>query len=370
MITVDRLDLFAPIDLASVVDSANLQTRIDSKYLLAPDAYGRFCDRLARLGDWRCLEIGGRRRFAYESIYFDTPELLTYRQHRQGRRHRFKVRSRTYADSGECAFEVKLKGARADTVKERMEYRAADAGRLAPDAAEFLAATLRRAYGMAVPLGMAPRVRTDYRRHTLVDLDAATRITCDEELTVTGATGRAAARRVCLVEVKSAQAGGPVDRMLWQSGARPVSVSKYCLAAAALYPWLGANPWARAYKECFGPEAPGAGLDVGVGGGGAGAFALSGGLRLERQRRRGSSSLAGDVAGAPRGLRFKRAATKRSPYGQGSGAGSPRRDARGSSGQRRRGGRWGGGVLAAVRPGFGWGAGGSGPNMRGFSSCG
>ena len=170
MITVDRLDLFAPIDLASVVDSANLQTRIDSKYLLTPDAYGRFCDRLARLGDWRCLEIGGRRRFAYESIYFDTPELLTYRQHRQGRRHRFKVRSRTYADSGECAFEVKLKGARADTVKERMEYRAADAGRLAPDAAEFLAATLRRAYGMAVPLGMAPRVRTDYRRHTLVDL--------------------------------------------------------------------------------------------------------------------------------------------------------------------------------------------------------
>ncbi|HEX2145348.1 MAG TPA: polyphosphate polymerase domain-containing protein [Glycomyces sp.] len=254
MITRQGLDLFAPIDLETVVDSANLQTRVDSKYLLSPEAYERFRDRLARTGDWRCLEIGGRRRFAYESIYFDTPELLTYRQHRQGRRLRFKVRSRTYVDSGECAFEVKLKGARADTVKERMEYRAVDAGRLAPDAADFLAETLRQAYGMDVPLGMAPRLRTDYRRHTLVDLRAATRITCDEDLAVAGATGAAAARRICLVEVKSAQAGGPVERLLWQSGARPVSVSKYCLAAAALYPWLGANPWARAYKECFGPN--------------------------------------------------------------------------------------------------------------------
>ncbi|MDA1361501.1 polyphosphate polymerase domain-containing protein [Glycomyces luteolus] len=252
MITRDGLDLFAPIDLAAVVDAANLQTRVDSKYLLTPEAYGRFRDRLARVGDWRCLEIEGRRRFAYESIYFDTPELLTYRQHRQGRRFRFKVRSRTYVDSGACAFEVKLKGARADTVKERMDYRAADAGRLAPDAADFLADTLHRAYGMAVPLGMAPRVRTDYRRHTLVDLEAAVRITCDEELRFSGSTGSAAARPLCLVEVKSAQAGGPVDRMLWRSGARPVSVSKYCLAAAALYPWLGANPWARAYKTCFG----------------------------------------------------------------------------------------------------------------------
>jgi hypothetical protein len=256
MITRDGLDLFAPIDLASVVDAANLQTRVDSKYLLTPEAYGRFRDRLSQNGDWRCLEIDGRRRFAYESIYFDTPDLLTFRQHRQGRRRRFKVRSRTYADSGACAFEVKLKGARADTVKERIEYRAADAARLTPEAADFLASTLGLAYGMPVPLGIGPRLRTDYRRHTLVDPRAATRITCDEELRFMSATGSVATRRICLVEVKSTRAGGPVDRMLWQSGARPVSVSKYCLAAAALFPWAGVGPWARAFRECFGPDHP------------------------------------------------------------------------------------------------------------------
>ncbi|HLU27065.1 MAG TPA: VTC domain-containing protein [Glycomyces sp.] len=250
------LDAFAPIDLASVVDAAGLLTRVDSKYLLAPEAYRRFRDRLAEDGGWACLEIEGRRRFAYESVYFDTPDLLTYRQHRQGRRRRFKVRSRLYADSGECAFEVKLKGARQNTVKERLPYRAEDADRLTAEAAAFLAQTLSAAYGMTVPVGMAARLRTDYRRHTLVSLGAATRVTVDEELSCTAATGTAEARRLCLVEVKAARPGGRADRLLWELGARPVSVSKYCLAAAVLFPWLRANPWARALRECFGPLSP------------------------------------------------------------------------------------------------------------------
>lgn len=251
-----ELETFAPIDLAAVVDAAALQTRVDSKYLLVPAAYRRFRDRLAEAGDWSCLEIDRRRRFAYESVYFDTPDLLTYRQHRQGRRRRFKVRSRTYADSGACAFEVKLKGSRQDTVKQRIPYRAADAGRLTGEAAGFLAETLLAAYGTAVPVGMAPRLRTDYRRHTLVNLGLATRVTVDEDLSCTAGTGTAAARRLCLVEVKAAKGGGPADRLLWELGARPVSVSKYCMAAAVLFPWLRANPWAREIREWFGPVVP------------------------------------------------------------------------------------------------------------------
>lgn len=137
---MDEQDLgaFAPITLAAVTRTAALQTRTDSEYLLAPDRCRRLRDRLAEAGGWSCLEIDRRRRFTYESVYFDTPDLLTYRQHRQGRRRRFKARSRTYADTGECAFEVKRKGSRQDTVKERLPYRAADADRLTAEAAAFL----------------------------------------------------------------------------------------------------------------------------------------------------------------------------------------------------------------------------------------
>lgn len=250
------LDAFEAVDLATVVDAAALQVRVDAKYLLEPDVHARFLDRLAETGGWSCLDIGGRRRFAYETVYFDTPDLLTYRQHRQGRRRRFKVRTRTYAESGESAFEVKLKGARSDTVKERIAHPAADAARLTPEAVAHLAETLWRAYGMTVPPQMAPRLRTDYRRHTFVDLDGGVRVTCDEDLRCAAATGTAEARRLCLVEVKAARAGGPVEHLLWRLGARPVSVSKYCLAAAVLFPGLRANPWARAMREYFGPVRP------------------------------------------------------------------------------------------------------------------
>ncbi|THV42901.1 polyphosphate polymerase domain-containing protein [Glycomyces buryatensis] len=248
------LDAFRGIGLDAVIAAADLQTRVDTKYLLAPEQYRRFRDALAATGTWACLDIDGRRRFAYESVYFDTPDLLTYRQHRQGRRRRFKVRTRTYVDSGDCAFEVKLKGARQDTVKERLPYRAADAGRIAPDAAEHLARTLWEAYGMAVPAGMAPRLRTDYRRHTLVNLAEDTRVTCDEDLRCVASEATVASRPMHLVEVKAARPGGTADRILWAMGARPESISKYCLAVSVLSPGVRANPWARARRECFGPN--------------------------------------------------------------------------------------------------------------------
>ena len=66
--------------------------------------------------------MDGRRTFGYESVYFDTPELSTYRAHLQRRRQRFKARTRTYTDTGLCMFEVKLTGARGETVKQRVPH--------------------------------------------------------------------------------------------------------------------------------------------------------------------------------------------------------------------------------------------------------
>ncbi|MFC7744428.1 hypothetical protein ACFQXA_31035 [Nocardiopsis composta] len=48
--------------------------------------------------------------------------MLGYRQHVQGRRRRFKARTRGYLDSGTASFEVKMEGARSATVKERTAH--------------------------------------------------------------------------------------------------------------------------------------------------------------------------------------------------------------------------------------------------------
>jgi hypothetical protein len=92
---------FTPVSLAGLTArDAGLQTRLDRKYLLTADLLPDLLEQLDR--DFDVLQIGGRRVSAYSSTYFDTPDLRSFRAHRQGRRDRFKVRTRTYLDSGEC----------------------------------------------------------------------------------------------------------------------------------------------------------------------------------------------------------------------------------------------------------------------------
>lgn len=246
------LDLLPGVSLAEVNERATLQTRVDTKYLISADTHARFLGGLAEWPGWGCLEIDGQRHFRYASTYFDTPGLLTFHQHRQGRRLRFKIRTREYVDTGDCAFEVKLRGARESTVKRRIPYSAADSDRLTDAARVFLAEVLHAAYGMTPPDPLAARARTEYRRHTLVDPAGGTRVTCDTALVCASARERVAAGPMVVVETKAAKPGNPADRLLRSLGAHPIRLSKYCVATAVLNPGVPANPWSRVVREWFG----------------------------------------------------------------------------------------------------------------------
>ena len=235
--------------LAEVIERSALQTRIDHKYLVPLE---RFAELAARLpGTYAVLEIDQLRGLAYESVYFDTPDLLTYRQHLQGRRRRYKVRTRAYLDSGDCAFEVKLKGHRGQTVKARLPYPVADRARITPQAHAFIADQLREAYGQPAPQ-LAAKVTTAYRRTTLVDLQRGTRLTCDVDLTCSGG-GKVAVglSRHVLVETKRHEPHGDADIALRSLGLRPIEMSKYCVAVALLHPGMRSNPWHRTLQRYF-----------------------------------------------------------------------------------------------------------------------
>lgn len=241
-----------PVGLGEVLERAELQVRLDRKYLVPAAAFPEVVARLD--GAYAALEIGGLRSFRYASTYFDTPDLLTYRQHRQGRRRRYKIRTRGYLDGGGCLFEVKLAGARDSTDKRRMPYDPSRGRELTPDARGFLADALLSAYRMNAPDGLRESATTAYRRTTLVQRSGTGRFTCDVGLVCSagGGPGIAAVDGIVLLESKSAAADAPVDRVLRGLGIRPLSLSKYCLAVAVLYPGTPANPWHRALRRCFG----------------------------------------------------------------------------------------------------------------------
>jgi hypothetical protein len=249
---VEAAAMVAPIGLRELMALAELQTRVDRKYFVPAAIFHRMIAELAPT--MRVLEIDGRRTFGYESIYFDTPGLDGYHAHIQRRRQRFKARTRTYTDSGQCMFEVKLKGARGETVKQRVPHPIEYSGVLTGAALTHLRAALFEAYRWTQPPRLGPTLTTTYRRTTFVSHTGDVRLTCDVGLSCLDVCHevRDTGTHV-LVESKSSGQGNAPDRILRDLGVRPASVSKYCVGIAALHPELPSNPWHRTLRRYFGP---------------------------------------------------------------------------------------------------------------------
>ncbi|MCA5894297.1 polyphosphate polymerase domain-containing protein [Isoptericola sp. NEAU-Y5] len=241
------------VDLAELDATAALQTRVDRKYVLTPDEVTALLTTLTTQGPARVLEIDGDRAFTYASTYYDTPDLLTFRLAALRRRRRFKVRTRTYVDTGGTTFlEVKTRAARGVTVKERCPW--ALAAPLADDGAEFVDGRLAAA-GLDVPPSaqLAPVLRSRYRRTTVLLPDA--RMTLDTGLqwrhatTHPGGDADAHVGNLVVVETKAGTAPSSADRALWRAGHRPDRISKYATGLATLRPDLPDHPWRRLRRE-------------------------------------------------------------------------------------------------------------------------
>ena len=245
------LDRFAGVDLDGLVAEAALMTRVDRKYVVTRDAAARVVGTLD--AGIRVLDMDGVRAFRYESVYFDTPDLLSFRMAAQPRRRRFKLRTRTYLDTRTAFLEVKTRGARSATVKDRIAYDTGDR-RLLTDEARGYAADALEAIGVPVARAddLGVRLTTLYRRATFVSPDGGARSTIDTDLEWRDADGTALTMpEMAIIETKSGAAASAFDRALWRAGHRPVSISKYATGLAALHPALPRNKWARLLRGPF-----------------------------------------------------------------------------------------------------------------------
>ncbi|WP_120337226.1 VTC domain-containing protein [Cryobacterium soli] len=243
------------IDLAELTDRAGLLTRVDRKYVLPRSELGGV---LADLDPCvRVLDIDGVRSSAYESVYFDTPELTSFLMAAHPRRRRFKIRTRTYVDSAQSYLEVKTRGGRGVTVKDRLPYGIDDRGTLTREGRRYTdtvldEAEIRGAEGQ----DLVPTLTTRYLRTTLFVPESSSRATIDTGLswaaTPTGAQPLRLDRpHLAIVETKSGSRASAVDRILWAHGHRPASISKYGTGMAALRADLPGNKWAPVLRRYF-----------------------------------------------------------------------------------------------------------------------
>lgn len=243
MISIEHaLAMLDPISLDGANQIAELQTRIDRKYLVDKATLEAL---LAALDpSMHVLEIRGHRSCDYHSTYFDTEDLTLYRAAVQGRRHRYKIRSRTYGEAGPCYLEVKAKGRRGVNVKSRIEYCRSDHGAITARGHDFVEESTG---GQGLASVLLPVLTTAYERSTLIDPGSQTRLTFDRHLRCTNLVGGAPSNEAVLdaivVETKSTRAPSAADKWLWQHHRRPTKISKFCTGLAATSAELPANKW-------------------------------------------------------------------------------------------------------------------------------
>jgi len=238
-----------PISLDELIERAELLTRVDRKYVVPAAGAGRLVNALA--GAARILEVDGCREFAYRSTYFDTPQRDSFLSAGRSQRRRWKVRTRTYLDSGSSWLEVKTRQARDQTAKRRIEHPDAhQVDGLTPAGEAFVADSL----GTRVAASVEPVLDTLYRRTTLFLPASSSRTTIDVDLRWTSLLDGTELERpaVAVIETKTGSTPSAVDRLMWSYGHRPVRISKFGVGMAALDPQLPRLKWHRAMDRHLG----------------------------------------------------------------------------------------------------------------------
>jgi hypothetical protein len=229
----DLISPFQPISLEKM-EEVKLLNRMDSKFVFSIEKLPAILAEL--YADYTILEIGQVRLQRYDTIYFDTPGLQLYLNHHNGRMNRFKVRSRTYVDSGLCYFEIKFKTNKGRTRKERNKIKG-DPGVIGVKQEQLLIDATAM-----TPAMLQPALRIRFSRITLVNRELTERVTIDTGLTFTNETSGCDFPGIAIAEVKQDRSSSSIIASVLHNVHVPgTRISKYCLGIASLEPKIRKN---------------------------------------------------------------------------------------------------------------------------------
>jgi len=221
-----NLKIFQPISLEDM-NQVKLLDRMDKKFMFDSKIFDKVLESAAE--NYFILEIAEKRYAAYETTYMDTPDYEMYTLHHNGKLNRYKVRFRTYVDSGLNFFEIKFKTNKGRTKKSRIQQSEKD---LSITGDKALLLEHKSIYKSD---SLVPAIQVNYNRITLVNKNMTERITLDFDLNFKTEGNSTKYPRLIIAEVKQDKSGSsPFIDIMQQLKVRDVSISKYCLGIASL----------------------------------------------------------------------------------------------------------------------------------------
>jgi len=224
----ELLDAMKPISLEEM-SAIKLMNRTDRKYLASEEQLLKLLHMVQ--DDYMVQMIDGKRYAEYRTVYLDDEPHTMYTMHQNGRLTRQKVRVRTYVDTDDTFFEVKLKNNHGRTSKKRIHLNGRE-DTFSPEASEFLDKTARLPIKLSQ---MSCCMENHFERITLVNTAKTERLTIDTGLSFHNMETGCDREMVGLVVIEVKRDGNtysPILDMLRELRIHPSGFSKYCIGSA------------------------------------------------------------------------------------------------------------------------------------------
>lgn len=206
---------------------ANLMDRVDTKFVFNIRTLPAILEQL--IPHYSVLDIDNNRMLGYGSHYFDTDDLLFFRQHHNGWGRRFKVRYRHYIESDARFFEIKCKNNKNRTVKKRISATSFDEC-INCNETEFLHKTT----GLT-DMDLVPKLDVYYSRISLINKELDERMTIDVNLNLRNCVSSLSIPDLVIAEMKQTSARrSEFLNIMRKNHVRTISISKYCIGISSL----------------------------------------------------------------------------------------------------------------------------------------
>jgi hypothetical protein len=221
---LETIKNFEPISL-SEMDNVKLLNRTDLKFVFHKDKLATIL--LSAQEFYRALVISNRLYTDYETNYFDTENFKFYLDHHNKRSNRFKVRMRSYVNSGLHFFEIKHKNNKNRTIKIRIKIEN-QTDTILRNCAELL----ENCTGI-LPQFLHRTIQINCKRITLVNKELTERVTIDFDLSYLLNHKEYPYPEMVIIEIKQDKTRkSDFLRILKQQHLRKMSLSKYSFGIA------------------------------------------------------------------------------------------------------------------------------------------
>ncbi|MBU1717979.1 MAG: polyphosphate polymerase domain-containing protein, partial [Bacteroidetes bacterium] len=190
------------------------------------------------------LEINSNRIFQYTTTYFDDNQFNLYYAHHNGRLNRYKIRHRTYLDSGKSFLEMKFKSNKSRTIKKRDACTTED----------LKNGTFVRFLNKHTPYDPAEfheSLTNHFSRITFVNKEFSERLTFDIGLAFSNTGKNIELPDFGIAEIKNERkwTSSHFSRFVKQFGLRKSGFSKYAFGCTMLFPDLKTNRFKKTHLQ-------------------------------------------------------------------------------------------------------------------------